>query len=170
MPNQPVAYSHALHAGELGMDCRYCHNVVERSRQGGGAAGRDLHELPPDGEAQEREAARRSARPSSRTRRCKWIRVTDLPDYVYFNHSGPRHPRRRLRVVSRPGRSDGQGLPERKPLTMQWCLDCHRDPTPNLRDPANVTQMGYKAAPGEGAKIEKDLRINPPTDCTTCHR
>ena len=57
-----------------------------------------------------------------------------------------------------------------KPLTMSWCVECHRNPEPNLRDPANVTVMGYKAAPGESARVKKDLQINPPTDCSTCHR
>jgi hypothetical protein len=56
------------------------------------------------------------------------------------------------------------------PLTMEWCLGCHRNPEPNLRDPEKVTSMGYVPAPGEGARIREQNKINPPTDCSTCHR
>jgi len=57
-----------------------------------------------------------------------------------------------------------------KPLTMRWCLERHRDPEPRLRKPENVTVMGYNPAPGAGAAVRNDLHINPPTDCSTCHR
>jgi hypothetical protein len=60
-----------------------------------------------------------------------------------------------------------------KPLSMSWCVDCHRDPEPNLRPPSEVTNMTWKA-PGDPVAYGKTLRaqnhINPPTDCSTCHR
>ena len=63
------------------------------------------------------------------------------------------------------------------PLTMQWCVDCHKDPTPHLRDPANVTKMGYddpKSVPHraseEGQKVLQKNQVSPPTNCSTCHR
>ena len=59
------------------------------------------------------------------------------------------------------------------PLSMGWCLDCHRNPDPNLRPPEEVTNMAWKA-PGDAAEYGKSLReknhIAPPTDCSTCHR
>jgi menaquinone reductase, multiheme cytochrome c subunit len=57
-----------------------------------------------------------------------------------------------------------------KPLTMEWCLECHRNPTPFLRNAENVTKMGYKPAQGEGARVKKDNSVNPPINCSTCHR
>jgi hypothetical protein len=57
-----------------------------------------------------------------------------------------------------------------KPLTMEWCLACHRNPTPFLRNPDNVTKMGYQPAPGEGEDVKKRNSVNPPTNCSTCHR
>ena len=45
-PIQPVPYSHALHVGKLGLDCRYCHTTVERAGYGRTAADRGVHELP----------------------------------------------------------------------------------------------------------------------------
>ena len=59
---------------------------------------------------------------------------------------------------------------QEKPLTMEWCLECHRNPAPFLRNPENVTKMGYVAAPGEGEDIRKKNGVNPPTNCSTCHR
>ena len=58
-----------------------------------------------------------------------------------------------------------------KPLTMEWCIDCHKNPTPYLRDPENVTKMGYKPAAGREARsVMKKNEVNPPTNCSTCHR
>jgi hypothetical protein len=59
-----------------------------------------------------------------------------------------------------------------KPLSMSWCLDCHRHPEPNLRPPSEVTNMTYasKDPEADGAKLRAEGHINPPTDCSTCHR
>ena len=57
-----------------------------------------------------------------------------------------------------------------KPLTMSWCIECHRNPDARLREPENVTLMGYQPRPNEGSEVRAKLGINPPTDCSTCHR
>jgi hypothetical protein len=167
-PDQPVPYSHALHAGELGMDCRYCHNTVER---GAKAA------IPPAATCmnchQQVHPTKDSLLPIRQAfgegTPVRWIRVHDLPDYVYFNHSA--HVTRGVGCESCHSRIDQMTkVYQSKPLTMSWCLDCHRNPEPNLRKPENVTVMGYKPAPGEGALVRKQNNINPPTDCSTCHR
>ncbi len=162
-PEQPVPYSHALHAGELGLDCRYCHSTVDR---GAKAA------VPPAGTCMN---CHQSVLPQSEklvpVRRAfaageplAWTRVTDLPDYVYFNHSA--HVNAGVGCESCHGRVDQMvKVFQAAPLTMEWCLACHRNPTPNLRDPKNVTKMGYKPAAGEA---RKDVR--PPLNCSTCHR
>ncbi len=168
MPDQPVPYSHALHAGEVGLDCRYCHNVVDRSPKAG---------VPPAATCMN---CHQSVRPTSdkllpvrqaffENAPLRWIRVHDLPDYVYFNHSA--HVTRGVGCESCHGRLDQMvKVYQAKPLTMSWCIECHRNPTPNLRDPANVTVMGYQPRAGEGAEVKARLKINPPTDCSTCHR
>jgi hypothetical protein len=167
-PDQPVPYSHALHAGELGMDCRYCHNTVERSAKAA---------VPPSATCMNCHAQVHPTRDTLLPIReafaggdaVRWTRVHDLPDYVYFNHSA--HVTRGVGCESCHGRIDEMvKVSTVAPLTMGWCLDCHRNPEPNLRKPENVTQMGYKAAPGEGALVRKQYNINPPTDCSTCHR
>lgn len=168
MPEQPVPYSHALHAGEMGLDCRYCHNVVERSPKAA---------VPPAATCMN---CHQTVHPKSENllpvrqaffenEPLKWVRVHDLPDYVYFNHSA--HVTRGVGCESCHGRIDRMvRVWQAKPLTMKWCLDCHRNPEPNLRDPSKVTQMGYKPAAGEGKRVKDSLKINPPTDCSTCHR
>jgi hypothetical protein len=61
-----------------------------------------------------------------------------------------------------------------KPLSMSWCLSCHRHPEPNLRPPGEVTNMSWKPAP-EGAeefaqKMQQQLNVHPPQSCQGCHR
>ena len=101
-----------------------------------------------------------------------WVRVHDLPDFVYFNHAG--HIQSGVGCVSCHGRVDRMEVVEQvKPLTMGWCLDCHRDPDPNLRPKEFVTKMDWVAA-GDQLEMAAELRrqhdINPSTDCATCHR
>lgn len=165
-PEQPVPYSHALHAGELGMDCRYCHNTVEKA---GHAA------VPPAQtcmnchtgifpESPNLAPVRESA---SGGEPVKWVRVNDLPDYVYFNHSA--HVNHYVGCESCHGRVDQmKQVYQAKPLTMEWCLGCHNNPEPNLRAPENITKMGFE----ESEAVRKDLakNVNPPINCSTCHR
>lgn len=167
-PDQPVPYSHALHAGELGIDCRYCHSAVEKSSKAA---------VPPAAVCMNCHSAIRVDSPKlgpirsaySGNAPVHWVRVHDLPDYVYFNHSA--HVTRGVGCESCHGRIDQMvQVYQHAPLTMEWCLGCHRNPEPNLRDPEKVTAMGYEPAPGEGARIREQNKINPPTDCSTCHR
>lgn len=168
MPEQPVPYSHALHAGELGIDCRYCHNTVERSAKASvppAATCMNCHNSVRKDSA--KLAPIRTAFATNEP--VSWVRVHDAPDYVYFNHSA--HVTRGVGCESCHGRVDQMAeVYQAKPLTMGWCLDCHRNPEPNLRKPENVTVMDYKPAPGEGAMVRQQLNINPPQNCSTCHR
>ena len=170
-PEQPVPYSHALHVGQLGLDCRYCHNTVERSSHSA---------IPPVATCMN---CHKSIHPDSKLllpireafsgdKPVEWVRVHDLPDYVYFNHSA--HVTRGVGCESCHGRVDQMEVVKQvRPLTMAWCLDCHRHPTPHLRPPEKVTEMGYEP-PGDllsmGLKVKKQNNINPPTNCSTCHR
>jgi menaquinone reductase, multiheme cytochrome c subunit len=167
-PDQPVPYSHALHAGELGMDCRYCHSAVEFSSKAA---------VPPAAVCMNCHSQVRTDSPKLGPVRSayadnaplKWVRVHDLPDYVYFNHSA--HVTRGVGCESCHGRIDTMvKVSQEKPLTMGWCLECHRNATPNLRAPENITKMGYKPSREESLKVRDENHINPPTNCSTCHR
>lgn len=167
-PEQPVPYSHALHAGELGMDCRYCHTVVDRSPKAS---------VPPASVCmnchstvrKDSDALLPVRQAYAENEPLRWVRVTDLPDYVYFNHQA--HVNAAVGCESCHGRIDQMvKVYQAESLTMEWCVDCHKNPAPHLRDAANVTKMGYKPAPGEGKKVLEKNQISPPTNCSTCHR
>lgn len=171
MPEQPIAYSHALHAGKLGMDCRYCHTTVEDSAHAS---------IPPTQTCMNCHA---SIRPESEKLKAlrdsyatgepiPWVRVHDLPDYAYFNHSA--HVRRGVGCVSCHGRIDRMEVVyQDQPLSMQWCLSCHRNPEPHLRPLDTITQMDWVALEPQdvlGARLRKEYNLNPSQDCSTCHR
>lgn len=172
-PVQPVAYSHAVHVGKLGMDCRYCHNTVEKA---GFAA------LPPTETCMNCHQTILFKSPkmvkvveSFQTGEpIKWVKVHDLPDYAYFNHGA--------HVNVGVGCKECHGAIEQmevvatvKPLNMSWCLECHRDPGPNLRPRDQVTNMTW-VPPGGKSRVElgKELmdkyHVRANTDCVTCHR
>ena len=162
-PVQPIPYSHALHAGELGMDCRYCHDAVERSPRAA---------IPP---ARSCLRCHDGIWPDSvniaplRAPEIQWVRVYDLPDYVFFDHSA--HVTRGVGCESCHGRVDQmERVYQATAMTMEFCLACHNSPEPSLRRPADVTLMGYVAPPGLGAKLRAERDLDPPTNCSTCHR
>jgi len=105
-----------------------------------------------------------------------WTRVHDLPDYVYFNHEA--HVNATIGCETCHGRIDQMvKVYQAKPLTMEWCINCHKNPTPYIRDPENVTKMGYDdetSTPhryaGEGEKFQKSNAVHPNVNCSTCHR
>jgi hypothetical protein len=170
-PVQPVPYSHALHAGELGLDCRYCHTTV---------ADHAHANIPPTQTCMNCHAKIRTdsrallpVRESHATGMpLKWVRVHDLPDFVYFDHGA--HIKAGVGCVSCHGRVDRmEVVRQARPLSMGWCLDCHRHPEARLRPPELVTAMDWQ--PDEdpveyGRRLRRLNGINPSTDCSTCHR
>lgn len=202
-PEQPVPFSHKLHAGDLKMDCRYCHNTVDQAGHaaipptatcgnchGGNRTveGRTLavvHQtsslLVPVRESLE---ATLDGDQSSDKSGIGWLRVHDLPDFVYFNHSA--HVNRGVSCVACHGRVDQMLVVEQaKSLSMKFCLDCHRAPEPYLRDPALVTQLDFQISEESpqvidgktfvdqeayGAYWKEKLQIAPNESCSTCHR
>ncbi len=170
-PRQPVAYSHKLHAGDLGMDCRYCHTGVERSAVAGVPPIQtcmNCHKLiKPDSEKL------LPIRESWRTGEpIEWIRVHKIPDYAYFNHSS--HVRAGVGCKSCHGDiTEMEVVTQVEPLSMSWCLDCHRDPDMALRPLGEITNMKWEP-PGDqpllAGQFKKERKISPPVDCSGCHR
>jgi len=170
-PEQPIPFSHALHAGELALDCRYCHTTVESTARAA---------VPPLETCMNcHQRIRTSSELLAPLQKAwadgqglRWRRVHDLPDYVYFDHSA--HVTRGVACVSCHGRIDTMDrVRQEAPLSMGWCLDCHRDPTPNLRPPQFVTAMDWRPdrpASEIGAEVARELHLKPSTDCSTCHR
>ena len=173
-PYQPVLYSHKWHAGQMGMDCRYCHQMVET----GPAATVPATETCMNCHTQVRSDSPRLAvlaATFAEEMPVPWKKVHLLPDYVYFNHAA--HVNAGVGCSSCHGRIDQmEVVRQAKPLSMGWCLDCHRDPAPNIRRPNSVTDMAYledideaeRRREGEGFIQERNLL--PPTHCSACHR
>ena len=170
-PEQPVAFSHRFHAGELGLDCRYCHNTVER---GAHAA------IPPTDTCMNCHAnvatdslALRPVRESAATGEpIEWVRVHMLPDYAYFDHSV--HVAAGVGCATCHGRVDQMDVVrQEEPLSMSWCVQCHRDPEPNLRPRDEVTNMDWDtetAAYNPHEDPDRTREVNPPLHCSGCHR
>lgn len=168
---QPVQFSHRHHAGELGIDCRYCHGAVERTASAG---------VPPTqtcinchAQIWSQSAFLEPVRASFRTdRSLEWIRVHDLPDFVYFDHSI--HVAKGVGCVTCHGRVDEMNqIYKVATLQMSWCLDCHRHPERYVRPRERVFDMAWHPdGPQEalGRQLVLAYDIHTRTDCDTCHR
>jgi hypothetical protein len=168
---QPVQFSHLHHVLDDGIDCRYCHTSVESSSFAG---------IPPTKtcmnchsqiwrSAPILEPVRASFRED---RPMQWIRVHDLPDFVYFNHSV--HVKKGIGCETCHGRVDQMPLMRQEnSLQMEWCLNCHRNPQDYVRPRSEIFSMGYRPPrpqSEEGPRLVAAYDIKPSTDCSTCHR
>jgi len=171
---QPVQFSHEHHTSGLGIDCRYCHTSVENSAIAGvpptytcmtchSQIWRDSPMLAP---VRASLAAKRPLR---------WTRVHDLPDFVYFHHGI--HVQKGVGCVECHGRVDRMPLMwKEQPLTMEWCLECHRHPERHLRPRDQVVSMDWVPPEGDQLALGRQLvkEYNIPVDrlsnCSVCHR
>ena len=168
---QPIPFSHKHHVGELGLDCRYCHTTVETS---------SYANLPPTATCMNCHSQIWSDSPTLEPVRAsyatgqsiEWTKVYDLPGFVYFDHSI--HVAKGVGCVSCHGRVDQMNVTEKAhSLNMEWCLDCHRHPTPNLRPREEVFNMQWEPASGDEDDREIlaiEYEIDGRDDCSVCHR
>jgi hypothetical protein len=179
-PAQPVQFSHNIHAGQLGMDCRYCHNGVEKSWYSNIPAtstcmnchNQVLKDDP-------RLAPVRDSYANNTP--IKWVQIHKLPDYAYFNHSV--HVNRGVSCVECHGRVDKMDeVFHAQPFSMSFCLECHRDPQAKVRPLAKITDLGWQPTDSKDPKKIAEERRKIGTDnvehwkvqslqnCSTCHR
>ncbi|MEX1011436.1 MAG: cytochrome c3 family protein [Balneolaceae bacterium] len=168
-PEQPVPFSHKQHVSVLGLDCQYCHTQVFESRHAnipGTQTCMNCH-----GQLATESEALAPVRESSDTGSAiEWIRVYDLPDYAYFNHSA--HVNVGVGCESCHGRVDRMDVVfQATPMSMSWCLDCHREPEKHVRPVDQVTEMGYNVANQleTGRDLVAKHNINAPLYCQSCH-
>lgn len=167
-PEQPIHYSHKLHAGELGIDCRYCHSNVESAAHA---------VIPPTQtcmgchavvkkDSKLLEPLRKSWETGDPV---AWVKVHRLPDHAYFDHSV--HIAAGVGCVSCHGRVDQMEVVSvKEPIGMGWCLDCHRDPGPNLRPKDQITNMSWTPNEADAQRIANVESLQPPEHCSGCHR
>ncbi|MCL5096875.1 MAG: cytochrome c family protein [Candidatus Omnitrophica bacterium] len=171
-PIQPVPYSHAVHVGQLGLDCRYCHTGVERSWYANvpsSSVCMNCHKqvLPNDPRLELVRNSAKSGEPIG------WVQIHLTPDFVYFNHAV--HVNRGVSCVSCHGQiNELTEVREEKSLAMFFCLECHRNPAPNLRPLNQVYNLAWSIDPqmqqDMGTRFVHDWKINSPQYCSTCHR
>jgi menaquinone reductase, multiheme cytochrome c subunit len=101
-----------------------------------------------------------------------WVRVHELPDYAYFNHSA--HLNAGVGCATCHGNvAQMEQVTQSQPLSMSWCLDCHRNPDLSLRPPDQVPNMTWTPPADQleyARRVRAEKHINPPTDCSGCHR
>lgn len=168
---QPVMFSHKHHVNGLGIDCRYCHTSVEVSSSAG---------IPPTytcmtchsqvwTDAPILEPVRESYRTGKPLR---WVRVHDLPDFAYFNHSI--HIKKGIGCTTCHGQIDQMPMTRQvNTLYMGWCLDCHRHPERYVRPRDQVFNVDWRPPADQeeqGRKLVKEYNIQSFTNCSTCHR
>jgi len=171
---QPVPFSHKHHVTDDGIDCRYCHTSVETSSFAG---------IPPTHTCMSCHSKIWVSSPMLEPVResyltdqsITWVRVNELPDFVYFNHS--------IHIAKGIGCTTCHGPIGDMPITyrantlyMRWCINCHKHPWRYVRPKQYVFSVTYKPPPDQdalGRKLVKEYHIQSPriiTDCYTCHR
>lgn len=184
MPTQPGSgFNHQIHAGKLGLDCRYCHTKIEESPEanipnvatcyGCHATGRVSSQIVSDDKAAFiREAYEADAS-------IEWRRIHKLPDYV---RNFPHHVHLKAGVSCFSCHGQIMGMPvvyQAESLAMGWCLECHRAPEKHLVPPDQVTklvwvenELGGRADGESSVDVEAlmaSLRRDPPQNCGACH-
>ena len=168
---QPIQFSHLHHVSDDGIDCRYCHTSVETSPFAG---------IPPTKTCMNCHSQLFNTEPILEPVRASfredkplhWVRVHDLPDFVYFNHSI--HVKKGMGCEVCHGRIDQMPLTlQARSLQMEWCIDCHRNPENYVRPRSEITTMGYRPPVAQaviGPQLVKEYGIQSLTSCSTCHR
>src|SRR4029077_5015380 len=143
--------------------CVYCHTNVERSP----------HTTVPDSQTcmNCHQTIKSNSPVLSKVREShdkrlpvEWKRVHLLPDYAFFNHA--QHVDRGVGCVSCHGQvNELPVITHEKPLSMMWCLHCHKHPEPNLRPPAEAANMHWKPqgdAESFAGGMQEQLHVKPP--------
>ncbi len=168
---QPVKFDHRHHVRDDGIDCMYCHGAARTTPFAG---------VPPTSlcmnchnqiwtTSPELAAVRESYFAGTPLH---WNRVNSLPDFVFFNHSI--HVNKGVGCVTCHGRVDEMGqVYAAKPLTMGWCLDCHRAPEKHLRPLDKITDMEWQPTRPQlevGRELRAEFGVRSIVDCSGCHR
>jgi hypothetical protein len=170
---QPIPFSHEHHVNGLGIECRYCHTTVEKAAFAG---------IPPTHTCMTCHSQIWNTSPMLEPVRASyttqqpltWIRVHDLPDFAYFNHSI--HIKKGMACQTCHGSVNIMPLTWRtKTLHMEWCLECHRAPEKYIRPVEETYNFEYKPPKDQlafGRELVKkyDIKTKHLSDCSICHR
>ena len=156
-PIQPIHYSHKIHAGDNGIDCKYCHSSARVSKHSGIPSlnvcmncHKSIYEVAPSTATEEYSKEFYDAeiqklynavgwddveqKYTGKTKPVKWIRIHNLPDFAYFNHS------QHVTVAGVECQTchgpveEMEIMYQHSPLTMGWCINCHRETNVKVED------------------------------------
>jgi len=171
-PIQPVPFSHAVHVDQIGINCIYCHSAVEKSWYSNVPAATTCMNC--HNQVLKDDPRLALVRESAATGKpIPWVQVHKLPDFVYFNHSV--HVNRGISCVHCHGQINKMDeVRHDKTLSMAFCLECHRDPAPNLRPKEKITDLDWNPhqhLPKDWFKKANDqMKVNASQNCSACHR
>ncbi|MCG8528686.1 MAG: cytochrome c family protein [Opitutales bacterium] len=171
-PVQPVSFDHSLHVKQVGLDCRYCHTFVDRSEHSTVPSSNTCMNCHSVVKADSDKLA--LVRESYQTgESIEWVKIHDTPDYVYFNHAV--HVNRGVSCVHCHGQVDEmEEVYHAKSFTMNFCLDCHRNPEEFIRPVDKVYDLQWEPEDPEWEEQAQafvhDWKVMPPESCSGCHR
>jgi len=191
-PVQPIKYSHRIHAGDNGIDCKYCHSSARVSKTSGIPSlnicmncHKSISEVAPETLAEGNKIgvdyneeikklyaaagwSDEDQKYTGESHPVKWIRVHNLPDFVYFNHS------QHVTVAGLECQTchgpveDMEVVEQFAPLTMNWCLDCHKSTNVKLKDNAYYTKIHEAMKKKYGSEKFTVARMGG-LECGKCH-
>ena len=173
-PTQPVPFSHSIHVKQLGLDCRYCHDGVEKSWYSNVPAADTCMNCHSAVRADDPKLEPVRASYKDANKPVEWVQIHKLPDYVYFSHSV--HVNRGVSCVECHGRVDEMDeVRHEKHFSMTFCLDCHRDPNKRLRPLDKITDLAYERSEDPDNKVRdfdfvKEWHVKTSENCSACHR
>src|SRR5262245_10797471 len=171
-PIQTVPFKHSIHVDQLGLDCRYCHSAVEKSWYSNVPAAATCMNC--HNQVLKDDPRLALVRESAVTGKpIPWVQIHKLPDFVYFNHSV--HVNRGVSCFHCHDRIDLMDeVRQAQPLSMSFCLDCHRDPAKKLIPPDKITDLAWTVDPKTqmdlGQKLVHDWKVQSLQSCSACHR
>ena len=189
-PVQPIHYSHKIHAGDNGIDCKYCHSSARVSKHSGipslnvcmnchksiyeykGETTPEYTKEFYDGEIKKLYAAvgwdDAEQKYTGKTQPVKWVRIHNLPDFVYFNHS------QHVTVAGVECQTchgpveEMEIMYQHSPLTMGWCINCHRETNVNVKDNAYYTKIHEELSKKYGVEELTAAQMGG-LECGKCH-
>ncbi|RAP23505.1 cytochrome C [Candidatus Marinamargulisbacteria bacterium SCGC AG-343-K17] len=169
-PKQPIPFSHAVHVETVGLDCRYCHSNVDKAAHSNIPATETCMNCHKQIKTESKHIKKLTKYYES-GEPIEWVKVHMLPDYAYFNHSA--HVNVGVSCVQCHGQVNKMDVVyQAKPLSMGWCLECHREPEKYLWPKEKITDLDWRPKDQVqlGLELKEKYNVNPGEDCSVCHR
>jgi mono/diheme cytochrome c family protein len=183
-PEQPIKFSHEIHAGQNQIACVYCHSGVEKSKHANIPSANvcmNCHAYIQEGAVSGKEEIKKiyaalDYNPETRVygpnkKPIEWIRVHNLPDHVYFNHS--QHVKvGKIECKECHGAVDSmEVVKQNSPLTMGWCIDCHRKTEVDYKDNKYYEELHKQFVNDPAYKKGDKFTIGKigGLECSKCH-